>query len=88
MSFLLVHAEDADGRWLQLADIIVQPTQRTVAAADKLAMAILHRFPGCALVAVGVRGRGCLLRYRGGRRAPVVPGDGPSGWPPSATRRW
>ena len=76
MSFLLVHAEHADTRWLQLADVIVLSTQPTVSAADGIAGATLHRLTGCALVVVGVDGLGCLLRYRDGHRKLIKSWDG------------
>jgi orotidine-5'-phosphate decarboxylase len=76
MSFVLANAEHTDPRSLQLADVVIHLAQQTVRDADELARETMRRLPGCAVVAVGVAGRGCLLRYRGGRRAFICPGTG------------
>lgn len=74
-TFVLVRAELAPRSWHALADVIVQPAERTLPAAHAAAVATRCRLPGCALVAVGVLRQGALLCCRDGRVL-VLPGDG------------
>jgi hypothetical protein len=82
-TFLVAHTDRVDPRWLRLSDVLVGPTRATVTAADEFAADALHEMTGCALVAVGVRSLGCVIRSRNGDRTLVGPDAGTAG---TATR--
>lgn len=69
-------ADHADERSCQLADIVVQPAQATVAEADALAQHTARTLPGCAMVVVGIRDQGSLVLNTSERVSRIVPGCG------------
>lgn len=76
--FVVVRIEDDDGRWSPVADVVVAATQKSVGAANRVVTDTLCTLSGSAVVAVGVRALGCLLRHRTGDPVLIGPGDGSS----------
>jgi hypothetical protein len=67
-TFVVAHAARAGSRWLRLADIVIQPAQRTLPLAEETAGASLAQWSGCALTAVHVDELGHLLCWRDSRQ--------------------
>lgn len=59
----------------QLADVIILGSEPSVEAAAMTAKATLTELTGCALVVVGVTGRGILLATRPDHQVLAPPGD-------------
>lgn len=77
-TFIVAYAARADSSWLRLADIVIQPSQRTIVCAEEIAATSLAWFSGCALCAVHVVGQGYLLRWRDGCRTALRTGAAPA----------
>lgn len=73
---VLAMADQADEQLCQLADVIVQPAQATLAEADALAQHTARTLPGCAVVVIGIRDQGCLVHNTSAHLSVMIPGCG------------
>jgi hypothetical protein len=78
-TFVVAHAARAGARWLRLADVVIQPAQRTLLLAEEVAEASFVQWSGCALAAVHVEALGHVLRWRDGHQEMIRTGAGPAG---------
>lgn len=58
--------------WLQVADIVFCSHERLPCAPEQWIAQIFERYPGCAIAAVGLGKRGCLMGLRDGRLIEVA----------------
>ncbi|WP_433516288.1 carbohydrate kinase family protein [Nonomuraea sp. CA-143628] len=64
---LITDVDDAYNRpWLEVADIVFCSHERLAGPPEQWVASVFERYPGCAIAAVGLGGRGCLMGLRDG----------------------
>ncbi|MBT2228198.1 carbohydrate kinase family protein [Nonomuraea sp. NEAU-A123] len=64
---LITDIDDAYNRpWLEVADIVFCSHERLAGPPEQWVAGVFERYPGCAIAAVGLGGRGCLMGLRDG----------------------
>jgi sugar/nucleoside kinase (ribokinase family) len=69
---LITDVDDAYNRpWMEVADVIFCSHERLPCRPDQWVAQVFDRYPGCAIAAVGLGGRGCLMGLGDGRLVKV-----------------
>jgi sugar/nucleoside kinase (ribokinase family) len=70
---LIADTDDAYNQpWLEVADIIFCSHEKLSHSAEQWITDVFGRYPGCAIVAVGLGARGCLMGLRDGRTVEIA----------------